>query len=356
MRWPVVVFVGAAIGLAACGKKSAETPPVRPVLSTVVARQVIRPAGFAGTVEPRFQTSIGFREVGLLIARDVKVGDIVSKGTRLAAIDPLALQLAFRAARAEVANATAQFANASAVEARQQILLQQNTTTQAQYDTARQAREVAEAAVTRARANLAKAQEQIERTQIYAEFDGVITSVEAEVGQVVQPGQSVVTVARPDAREAVVDVPPDANGSLTAGAHFEILLQLDPTIRTTGMAREVAPEADPATRTRRVWISLESPPPSFRLGTTVTAVPDVAIHTAIELPGSALIERDGRTMVWVVDPSTQTVSKRNIAIATRGDGAFRVAEGLSLGDRVVVAGVHSLAQGQRVKIEDEARP
>ena len=137
-------------------------------------------------------------------------------------------------------------------------------------------------------------------------------------------------------------------------ARFDVALQLDPSVQAAGSVREIAPQADPATRTLRVRITLDNPPESFRLGSTITA--SVTRHAAsgIELPASALLERDGRTMVWVVDPATRTVSTRDVTIATRDGSAVRILDGLTSGTRLVTAGVHSLTPNQTVKIADEA--
>lgn len=343
-----LTFAGA---LAGCGKPPEPPPLVRPVLSIVVAPQARGATEFAGTVEPRYRSSLGFRVLGRMTARDVNVADTVRKGARLAALDPLAFELAVRSARAEVSNAAAQLENATGAETRQRTLLQQNAIPQAQFETAQRAREAAAAALARARANLAKAEEQLDYTQLRAEFDGVVTAVEAEVGQVVQPGQTVVTLARPDVREAVVDLPADINGALQPGARFEVALQLDPSVKTAGAVREIAPQADPATRSRRVRITLDNPPASFRLGTTVNAVMAAPGGPAmIELPTSSIFERNGKTLVWVVDEAARTVSSREIKLAGRNEDSARVAEGLSPGTRVVTAGVNSLTEGQKVRI------
>jgi len=351
-RW---ILLALLLGLTGCGKAKEEPPPpVRPVLSIVVAPQAASVLAFAGTVEPRYKVSLGFRVLGRIITRDVNVSDLVVKGQRLAALDPTALELGVRTAQAELSSAVAQLTNATASEARQRTLLEQNTTAQAQYDLASQAREAATAAVTRAQANRTKAREQLSYAELRSDFDGVVTAIDGEVGQVVAPGQAVMQVARPETREAVVDVPQKIDGLLKPGTRFKVALQIDPSIHTTGRVREIAPQADPTTRTRRVKIALDNPPANFRLGTTITASLIESAAAQIRIPASALLERAGKALVWVVNPDTRQVFAREVHIARRDADEIQIADGLSAGTRVVVAGVHSLAEGQGVRIYGEA--
>ena len=138
--------------------------------------------------------------------------------------------------------------------------------------------------------------------------------------------------------------------NLRPGIGFIVTSEADPATRVKGQVREIAPQADLATRTRRVRITLVDPPLSFRLGTIVKAVAGMDAGAEIELPSSALLERDGKTFVWVVDAATRKVSMREVKIGARDADSFRVAEGLAAGTRVVTAGVHSLLPDQVVKI------
>ncbi|TGQ65045.1 efflux RND transporter periplasmic adaptor subunit [Mesorhizobium sp. M00.F.Ca.ET.186.01.1.1] len=337
--------------LAACSK-SDEKPPeiIRPVLSVVIEPQTSRTFGFAGSIEPQVSADLAFRLLGRVVSRDVKVGDIVTKGTTIAALDPTALELSVQAAKAELSNAEAQFANAAASEERQRQLLASANTSQAVFDAAHQERKAAEASVERAKAALAKSQEQLGYARLFSDFDGVVTAVGAEVGQTVSPGQTVVTVARSDLREAVVDIPDRLTGDLTAGTPFQVILQSLPTIQTEAKLREIAPQAEGSTRTRRVRLTLTDPPQAFRLGSTVTATRMTKVVPTIELPLSALFEKNGAAKVWIVDPKTSSVSTHEIKIVAKNGDTFTVADGLEAGMRVVTAGVHSLAEGQKVKV------
>ncbi|CDX22973.1 RND efflux membrane fusion protein [Mesorhizobium sp. ORS 3324] len=346
----VLVLVTA---LAACSR-SGEKPPeiIRPVLSIVVEPKSVETFGFAGTVEPQYSANLSFRLLGRVVSRDVKVGDIVGKGTTIAALDPTALELGLQASRAELSNAEAQFANALASEERQRALLASANTSQAVFDAAQQARQSAAASVERAKAALAKSQEQLGYARLFSDFDGVVTAVGAEVGQTVSPGQTVVTVARTDPREAVVDIPDQLTGDLDLGTPFQIILQSLPLITTQAKLREIAPQAEGSTRTRRVRLTLTDPPSAFRLGSTITATRMTKVAPTITLPMSALLEKNGAEKVWIVDPQTSSVSTREIKVASKSGGTFTVASGIEAGMRVVTAGVHSLSEGQKVKVPE----
>ena len=351
----IACVFASAVSTAGC-KQNAEAPePVRPVLSTVFQPTRSGDTVAVGTVEPRFKTDLGFRVLGRLTSRPVNIGDLVDQGQTVAAIDPAALELAVRWATAELSKSQAHSALTSATEERQRALIGSGATTKATLDSAEQARAGAQASVVRAQANLTKALEQLGYAQLKPDFAGVVTAVSAEVGQVVSPGQRVVTVARPDIREAVVDIGPDFPAPLRIGLPFKVSLQLRPAIQVEGEIREIAPQADPVTRTRRVRIALNDPPPQFWLGATVTASLNGDQYSILRLPASAALAKDGETFVWVVDVATSTVSLHKIELLP-DEGGMRVASGLSPGTRVVTAGIHSLKQGQQVRIEENPTP
>ncbi len=340
---------------AGCKQETEAQEPIRPVLSTVVEPTAPGSTAAVGSVEPRYKTDLSFRVLGRLIARPVNIGDSVEQGEIVGAIDSTALELAVRSAKADLSRSQAQLANASATEERQRTLIATDTTSRETLDNAVQVRAGAEASVARAQANLTKAIEQLGYAQVKADFAGVVTAVAADVGQVVSPGQTVVTVARPDIREAVVDIGPDFPVPLRVGLSFTVSLQLLPAIQIEGQIREIAPQADPVTRTQRVRIALNDPPSSFRLGATVTARLANDQRSILSLPESAVLSKDGENFVWVVDLPASTVSLRKIDVS-RDDGGIQVTAGLEARTRIVTAGIHSLKQGQQVRIDKDFTP
>jgi RND family efflux transporter MFP subunit len=356
-RLPAILLTAfGVVAIAGCdghGHEPAD-PVVRPVLSIVVKPANQRQSGFAGVIEPRYQTDRAFQVLGRIIARSVDVGDLVKKGQTIAQNDPLTYQLAVRAAAADLATAKSELEKTTAQKSRTQTLVKKGVSSQADLDIAQEAMDTAAASVRQAEAQLAKAKEQLSYTTLTADIDGVVTSVDAEVGQMASPGMKVMTLARTDVREAAVDVPEEVARSLEPGAPFAISLQADPSVTTSGRVREIAPAADATTRLRRIKITLDRAADAFRLGATITATPaDAAEWSTIDVPVQAVFELDGEARVWVVDSAAKTVHSVAVEVAARDDRIARIARGLEPGARVVIAGANSLTEGQAVKIREE---
>lgn len=344
----------AALGLAGC-KEEEVAAPVRPVLSMVITPITTQMFGpFASTVEARYQTQLGFQTSGRMIARDVYVGDRVTKGQRLAALDPTVTQFALMRAKADVADAKAQLANAEGIASRQGTLAAGGNATQAAMDNAVAGRDTAKARLAQMQAALRSAEDQMSYTELHANFDGVVTAWSAEVGQYVSNGQAVVTVARPDIREAVVDIPDDLMFQVKPDMEFTVRLAAAPNVTVKGKVREIGPLADSATRSHRVRLTLEDPASSFRIGTTITAGVERSIPPTIVIPASAVLDEQGKHYVWLLTKDQSHVDKHQIEVDPADDGKMTVTSGLEGGDRIVVVGVHSLAQGQAVAGEADA--
>ena len=350
-----MIRIGATVAVAAAllllaGCKQAEQPAaIRPVLTMVVTPVTVETFGpFASSVEARYQTQLGFQLAGRMVARDVYVGDVVHTGQRLAALDPTVTQFALPRAQADVADAKAQLANAVGVEERQRTLASGGNAPQATLDNAIASRDTAKARLDQAQAALQAAQDQIGYTELRAQFDGVITAWTAEIGQYVGNGAAVVTVARPDIREAVVDIPDE----LIAGVHpqmaFSVRLQADPAVTATALVREIAPLADPATRSHRVRLTLQSPSAAFRIGTTIAVAVDRPIAPRITVPAQAILAQDRKSFVWLLAQDGASVVRRAVTLDGETGDQVRVLSGLAAGDTIVTAGVHSLVDGQAV--------
>jgi RND family efflux transporter MFP subunit len=178
--------------------------------------------------------------------------------------------------------------------------------------------------------------------------------VDAEVGQVVAAGQSVIRLARTGEKEVLIGIPEQQLALLRGASEVQVRLWAGgPPI--TGRVRELAPVADPATRTFPARIALDNPPPDVALGMTATVTFATPIERpVIAVPLQALQAEGGATHTWLFDPATQTVRRTRVQIVNVAGNEIVIGEGLKAGDIVVTAGVHQLKEGQKVRLLSEA--
>lgn len=351
LRSRVVVTALFAATLAACGKPAPTAVEPRPVRAVTVERAVDgETVLLTGQVRAKNQVNLAFRLDGRMIQRPVHVGDVLRAGQVVARLDPQNQENSLRSAQAGLASADAVLAQAQIAFRRQQELLRRGLTPRASFDEAQQNFLTARAQVDSARAQLRTAQDQLSYTTLSADVPGVVTAVNAEPGEVVHAGQTIVALSRQDGRDAVFDVPEKLILTGPRDPLVQLALTNDPTIRASGRVREVAPQADPATRTYQVKVGIIDPPETMRLGATVTGSIKLATPPGVEVPASALTEANGRPAVWVVDPKSQTVSLRSVEVLRYDPATAVISQGLETGDIVVTAGVQTLHPGQKVRL------
>jgi RND family efflux transporter MFP subunit len=345
------IVISAAL-LAGCGVEVVDDQPeVRPVRTiTLEKREAGDPVVLTGRVQAQDEAAIGFRISGRMIARTVNTGDRVQAGQVLARLEPQNEQNALRTARATLTAAQGQLTQARNHFDRQERLLSQGWATRAQYDQATQARQTAQSQVDAAEAQLKAAYDLVSFTELKADASGVVTAIGAEPGEVVQAGQMVVRIARQGGRDAVFDVPAQVIRTAPSEPLIAVNLTDDPAVKTTGRVREIAPQADPVTRTFEVKVGLDNPPESMRLGATVTGTMQGDAISAIEIPATALARFNSQSAVWVVDPATLTVSIRNVEVLRFNPASVTISEGVNTGEVIVTAGVQALHPGQKIRL------
>ena len=350
---PVAAVLALGLALSACQRAQSQPEAVRAVkLMTVGADASPHGQEYAGVVAARTESRLGFRVAGKLTQRAVDLGQRVQAGQLLAQLDAQDYRLAADAARAQVTAATTQRDLAQADVGRYRALREKNFISAAEMDRREAQLKGAQATLDQARAQLAAQSHQAAYTQLGADAAGVITGVEAEVGQVVAAGAPVLRLARDGARDAVFAVPENQVPLFRPGTPMQVRSWATGQ-SLAGQVREVAASADPVSRTYAVKVALngENGNSAPALGATVYARLDgVAAGPAlISLPTSALREAGGKTEVWVFDPQASTVQSRAVTVAGMDGNLVRIAQGLQAGEQVVVAGVHVLNNGQTVR-------
>jgi RND family efflux transporter MFP subunit len=345
----------ALISLTACSKPPVIADDIRPVRTLTVAPQSTSAvAELAGEVRPRVETRAGFQVGGRITRRLVEVGQTVRSGQPLAAIDAQDYRLAAQAADAGVNAAQVDRDQQRADYRRFQDLQAKGFISQADLDRRKASLDAAEARYLQAAANARSSSNQTSYSILRAPHDAVVTAIDAEVGQVVGAGQSVIRLARTGEKEVQVGIPEQLLIPLTTAPEITVRLWAGgPPIR--GKLREVAPAADTATRTFPARITLVDPPAGVELGMTATVAFSAPLtQPIIALPLQSLVVESGATHAWLFDPATNTVKRTHIEISNVAGNEVVILSGVKSGDVVVTAGAHQLKEGQKVKLLTDA--
>ena len=349
------LLLAGALSLLGCTKPTPTEEPIRAVkVITVGLASVQTGAEFAGEVRARVESRLGFRVGGKIVRRQAELGQRVKVGQILAQLDPQDYKLAADAGRAQVAAATTSRDLAAADFKRFKELRDQNFISSAELERREGAFKAAQAQLEQAQAQFSGQGNQAAYTTLVADVAGVVTSVDAEPGQVVAPGTPVVRIAQDGPRDVVFSVPEDRVAQIKPGSGVNVRVwSANTTLQ--GVVREVAASADPVTRTFGVKVSLDVKDP-VTLGTTVAVTPQALRSSAaqvIKLPTSALVQSAKSSAVWVLDSTSMTVRLQPVQVATADGNEVVLASGLQPGAVVVSAGVHVLAPGQKVSIYKE---
>jgi RND family efflux transporter MFP subunit len=341
----------AVIALAGCNEIAAEKgAPGRPVLVATVHYEASSPErSFVGTIRPRIETDMGFRVPGKVAKRLVEVGQTVEVGQPLATLDEVDLKLQAEQAEAEFRAATGVLGQAAASEQRAKDLRAKGWTTDAQMDQARAAADEARARLNRAERSVELTRNSLSYANLVADTRGVVTATLVEPGQVVASGQTAIRVARFAEKEAVVAIPETLVGRAKDGV-ATVTLWSEPDKKYAAKLREVAPSADPATRTYLAKFSLPDAGDSVSLGMTATlTLADRATERVAKLPLSALYSQGGDPSLYVVDASGD-IALKPVAVKSYETNCVVISGGVDEGARVVTLGVQKLDPAQKVRV------
>ena len=340
-----------AIALAGCNDSVAEkAAPGRPVLVTEVHYEAECPErSFVGTIRPRIETDMGFRVPGKVAKRLVEVGQTVEVGQPLATLDEVDLKLQAEQAEAEFRAATGVLAQAAAAETRAKDLRVKGWTTDAQLDQAKASADEARARLNRAERSVELTNNSLSYATLVADTRGVVTATLIDAGQVVASGQTAIRIARVAEKEAVVAIPETLLGRAKDGA-ASVTLWSEPDRKYAAKLREVAPSADPATRTYLAKFSLPDAGDEVSLGMTATlTLSDPKTERVARLPLSALFSEGGDPSLYIVDDKGE-VALKPVAVKSYETNNVVITGGVDEGTKVVVLGVQKLDPAQKVRV------
>lgn len=339
-----------------CGGAETPAPPPRTVLVATVGSGEGGASSLAGEIRARHETQLAFQVAGRMVERQSEVGDRVARGELLARLEPDDLRARERAARARLAAAEAELRRARADQARFRVLARDQLVSQSALDTQNAAATAAQGQVDAARAELELARNQSTHTRLLAPADGVIAARHAEAGQVLGAGQPVFTLAADGGREVVFAVAEGQVDAIAPGDPVQVEPWSGDGRRWSARVREVAPAADPVSRTYQVRATIDAEPGAFELGQSARVFLPSGGERGLSVPLAALVPGpDGGKAVFVVNADS-ALELRPVQAGAYGADGVGISAGLQAGERVVAAGGHLLRAGEQVRpIDAEGR-
>ncbi len=347
-----LTLAAASLTLAGCGHGSRDPAPVKGVIAQKLTLTDTTPRDeYSGDVHARHESVLGFRVPGKIVARYVNLGDSVHEGQLLAKLDGADAELNKDAAQAALTAAQSTYQTAQRELDRYAALVKTGAVSRSAFEHQQDIFTGAEATYRQAQRQFDLRGNQLAYTELKADHDGVVTSMDAEAGQVVAEGQPVMSLAWSTGREVYIDVPENRISAFDRAQDIKVTLWGTQGPGYTGTVRERAASADPATRTFLVKIALKDPGPEVKLGmTAAVAIADAVDPEELLLPLSALYHKDTTTAAWVVDPKTSQLKLKPVQVLRYTDAGVVIGAGLSPGDTVVLKGVNELYEGESAQV------
>ncbi len=320
---------------------------------------------FPGRAKASQQVNLSFRVSGPLITLPVAVGDRVKAGDVLARIDPNDFQARVNTLDGELATAQAQ-AVLSQKEYVRGIEIDKKGTgliSKSEVDKRRGARDRSKAQVQALTASVGLANDNLSYTELKAPFDGIVVATYVDNFEDVLAKQPIVRLLNPTRIEMDISVPESLIGYAPYVKEVTVRFDALPDREIKAEVKEIGREASEATRTYPVTVVMDQPEGAEILpgmaGRTaiVSRPPDDSVLLGIEIPATAVFSGDdpNKNFVWVVDEASKTLSRREVQIGKLAQFGVLIKDGLKPGEWIVVKGVHSVEEGQQVRILDVAK-
>jgi multidrug efflux system membrane fusion protein len=356
-----------AVLLSACQR---HTPPGPPAARVVALKVHALAAGessgprYPVEVAARYSNAMSFRVAGQITERKVRLGDRIHRGEIVARLDAIDAAKQAAAARSALGAAEHRLQFARQQLDRDKAQLKQNLIAASQFEQTEDAYVAALAGRDQSADQWTVANNALRYTTLVADHDGLITAENADTGQVVAAGQAVYGLAWSGDVDVDLDAAASDLNKMTTGQAADVIFSALPGRHFVAHVREIAPDADPQSRTYRVKLTLNDAGPEVRLGMTGDATLSTADRGTLaprsasgtpapgdapifKIPATAIFHRGNDTAVWILRPQDSTLELRPVTVRSYTERSVLVSEGIKEGDNLVMAGVHTVYAGER---------
>ncbi|UCF33712.1 MAG: efflux RND transporter periplasmic adaptor subunit [Phycisphaerales bacterium] len=362
LRIGLTVFALATLGLGACNKQELQQPrPPRPVFAVRVGdASGLSERNFPGRAKAAKEVNLSFRVSGPLIALSAEVGAVFKKGDVVARIDPQDYGTALRTLHGQLEREQAR-AKRTEQDLERDLNIRKDdpgAISQAAIDRSQQVADSAKASVRSIEASVQSAEDRLSYTYLKAPFDGVVVETYVENFETVVAKQPILRLLDPSTIEFVINVPENLVGYTPYVENIDVAFDALPGIRVPAKIKEIGKEATQATRTYPVTLVMEQPAggeilPGMAGQANVSGhLPEEAREAGTEIPATAVFagKGDGISYVWVVDEAGKTLSRRAVVVGQLSRFGVLIRSGIEPGEWIVTKGVHSLEDGEQVRI------
>ena len=287
---------------------------------------------------------------GRVVSTPVLAGQRVRSGDVIVKIDDSAIRDAWLSARSGERLAQIALDDATRDEQRTEKLQAAGAVADRDLENAKRAQASADAVHADAQARLASAQQMLDHTRVTAPFDGVVSEMPVNAGDIVQPGTAIATVIDPASMRFEGTVPAEEVAALRVGAPVHFTVKGYPGRAFTGRVERVSPAADPATRQVRVWVAIPNAEGALVGGLFAQGRVATTSRTALTIPLSAIDERGVTNSVMRLKGGTADRVPVVVGVRDAESDRAEITSGLAAGDTVLVGAAQGLTSGTKVRV------
>ena len=294
---------------------------------------------FPGKVMAASDVNLAFRVSGSIDKINANVGSYVRKGELIAQIDSRDYELQLEATNAEYNRIKSEFDRITE-------LYEKGSVTPNDYDKAKYG-------FQQISAKLETHRNALNDTKLLAPSDGYIYKRLFERGETIGAGIPVISMITAETGEVEINIPTSDYIRRDQFANFFCRADVFPNSTFPLELMGITPKANAnqlyTMRFRMKGGIDEKPGPGMSVMVTINFKNELA--QTVSIPLSSVFQSDGKSKVWVYNTTNETVNKQDITITQiLNDGTVVVSSGLTAGDMVVTAGIHSIKEGEKVKL------